>query len=143
MRITDLPFNSFVGITSAAKEGAVLSLSNHTRYTNHLGTVHAGALLTLAEATSGAYLIDQFPALGFEVVPVVRRVDAKFRKPALGATYSRFEVSSDTREKFLAELTERGRALIEIKVDVHDEHGTHALAATFEWFVAQRDFGGK
>jgi len=138
MNITELPFNRFIGIIPAAKEGAVLSLTGDVRYTNHLGTVHAAALLALAEATGGAYLIEQFPTLGFEVVPVVRRVEAKFRKPALGAIFSKSSVQSDHREKFVSELMSRGRALLEIQVDVYDEHGTHALAATFEWFVARR-----
>ena len=52
MKITDLPFNQLIGITAAEKDDGMLCLPNDVRYTNHLGTVHASALLALAEATS-------------------------------------------------------------------------------------------
>jgi acyl-coenzyme A thioesterase PaaI-like protein len=89
MDIVSLPFNQLVGITHSGNKGSVLSLPNDLRYTNHLGTVHAAALLALAEATSGEYLIRELKSIGFEVVPVVRRLEAKFRKPAVGAVFSK------------------------------------------------------
>lgn len=139
MNILDLPFNRFIGLTGPQKPGAVLSIPNDPRYTNHLGTVHASALLALAEATSGNCLIQEIGDVGFEVVPVVRRVEAKFRRPALGAIHSSWSVSPETKDEFMTTLKQRGRALIEITVDVHDEHGAHALAATIEWFVAKKE----
>lgn len=140
MDITALPFNHFLGISPAEKDGAVLWLPNDRRYTNHIGSVHASALMALAEATSGAYLIAQFTGIGIDVVPVVRRADFKFRKPALGAVFSSVvELPDDKRNEFISTLINRGRALLEIHVDVHDEHGTHALTAAFEWFVAKRE----
>jgi len=51
MTIEELAFNQLIGITrSESGENSVLSLPNDIRYTNHLGTVHAGAQLALAEA---------------------------------------------------------------------------------------------
>ncbi len=139
MHITELPFNRLIGITTADYEDAVLSLPNDTRYTNHLGTVHASALLALAEATSGDYLIREFVNLGFGVLPVVRRLEAKFRKPAFGAVFSKINVSREKKDEFTSALKSKGRALLEIAVDVYDETGTHALTAVIEWFVARRD----
>jgi acyl-coenzyme A thioesterase PaaI-like protein len=139
MNITDLPFNRFIGIARSEKEGSVLSLPNNLRYTNHLGTVHASALLALAEATSGDYLIKELQGIGFEVLPVVRRIEAKFRKPAYGAIYSKVNVAPEKKDEFMSMLAAKGRALLEIPVDVHDEKGTHALAATLEWFVARTE----
>jgi acyl-coenzyme A thioesterase PaaI-like protein len=139
MHITELPFNRFIGITMADEEGAILSLPKDTRYTNHLGTVHASALLALAEATSGDYLIREFEDVGFEVLPVVRRLEAKFRKPAVGAVISKMNVSGEKKDDFVSALKSKGRAFLEIQVDVYDETGTHALTAVIEWFVARRD----
>lgn len=139
MNILDLPFNQFIGLTRPLKPGAVLSIPNDPRYTNHVGTVHASALFALAEATSGSYLIQEIGDVGFEVLPVVRRVEAKFRKPAFGAIHSSWSVSPEKKDEFMTTLKQRGRALIEIMVDVHDERGTHALTATIEWFVAKKE----
>jgi acyl-coenzyme A thioesterase PaaI-like protein len=138
MKITDLPFNAFVGITISDREGYSLSLPGDPKYTNHLGTVHASALLALAEATSGDYLLNEFTDIGFEVVPVVRRLEAKFRKPASGALYSVAKVDKQQKEDFIATLSTKGRAIFQIEVDVFDSLGTHALAVTNEWFVAKK-----
>jgi acyl-coenzyme A thioesterase PaaI-like protein len=139
MDITAIPFNRTVGIARSSRDGSLLSLPDDVRYTNHLGTVHAGALLVLAEASSGEYLIRELGSVPFPIVPVVRRVEAKFRKPALGAVSSSVSVPPEKRAEFIATLAGRGRALLEIHVDVRDEHDTHALAATIEWFVARKE----
>lgn len=139
MKITDLPFNRLLGIAHAPQEGALLMLPNDVRYTNHLGTVHASALLSLAEASSGEFLIRRSSAVDFAILPVVRRLESKFRKPALGAVHSKIAIDEATVETFLATLKTKGRAQLEIPVDVYDERGEHALRATIEWFVARQD----
>ena len=53
MDITLIPFNALVGIEYADAEGALLQLPSDPRYLNHIGTVHASAMLALAEASSG------------------------------------------------------------------------------------------
>ena len=137
MIITELPFNQLIGLQYSDRPDALLSLPEDQRYTNHLGTVHASALLALAEATSGEYLIREIDKPGFEVIPVVRRLESKFRKPAFGEIYSKVKVDNDTRDSFLASLHKKGRSLISIAVDVFDDKDTHALAATVEWFVSK------
>lgn len=138
MNITDLPFNQLMGIVHSEREGHVLSLPGDNRYTNHLGTVHASALLALAEATSGWCLIEMLAGTEFETVPVVRRIEARFRKSAFGAIHSRFNVASDKKTELVSTLNSRGRALIKIAVDVYDERGGHSLAAVVEWFLARK-----
>jgi hypothetical protein len=51
MNVIDIPFNRFVGIREAQGDAPrLLELGESPDYLNHLGTVHAGAQLTLAEA---------------------------------------------------------------------------------------------
>src|ERR1039457_1592977 len=125
VNIADLPFNRLIGIAPSQKEGCVLSLPNDVRYTNHLGTVHACALIALAEATSGDYLIKESAGVEFEVIAVLRRLEAKFRKPACGAVHSTITVTTEKKEEFLSLLGKKGRALFEHQVDVYDEKGSH------------------
>jgi len=85
--VTELPFNSFLGIQTAAEPARLLQLPSDKHYLNHLGTVHASAQLALAEASSGELLLRHFgSAQG--IVPVVRRLEAKFRRPANGVVTS-------------------------------------------------------
>jgi acyl-coenzyme A thioesterase PaaI-like protein len=141
MDITALPFNRLVGIERSTVAGTVLCLPADGRYANHLGTVHASALLALAEATSGECLISGLMDPGFEVAPVVRRIEAKFRRAATGAVRSRLGDMGDALAECRAALASRGRALITVPVEIIDASGIPALAANIEWFVAPRTGG--
>jgi len=89
MDITELPFNRFLGLRKAPAEGgALLVLPESPDYANHLGTVHASAQFALAEVTSGEFLFRNLPAIA-GLVPVVRRFEAKFKRPANGMLISR------------------------------------------------------
>ena len=132
--VVDLPFNNFIGIERATDESKLLSLPGGGQYLNHLGTVHASALLALAEASSGEFLLRHFGS-SEGVIPVVRRLEAKFRKPANGAITSTTNTPLETLAALDADLTAKGRALISIVVEVHDESGAHVLSATVEWFI--------
>ena len=132
--VTELPFNSFLGIQRASDSTQILRLPGGGHYLNHLGTVHASALLALAEASSGEFLLRHFgSSAGF--VPVVRRIEAKFRKPAHGAVGSSASAAPGALSQLDTDLAAKGRALISIAVELHDESGTHALSATVEWFI--------
>ena len=137
MQITELPFNSFVGIETAREPSQLLRLPSSERYLNHLGTVHASAQLALAEASSGEFLLRHFGSAD-GIVPVVRRLEAKFRKPANGSITSSASATPEALAQLDAELASKGRSLISVRVDLHDESGAHTLSATFEWFI-QRD----
>src|SRR6478609_3333434 len=84
--VTELPFCQMLGL-QRGDAPPQLTLPEGEQYLNHLGTVHAGALSALAEAASGEFLLRHFGATD-GVVPVVRRFEAKFRKPATGAVTS-------------------------------------------------------
>jgi acyl-coenzyme A thioesterase PaaI-like protein len=134
LSVTELPFNKFVGIQIADEAAHLLRLPSGKQYLNHLGTVHASAQLALAEASSGEFLLRHFGSAD-GIVPVVRRMDAKFRKPASGSITSSVTVAPETLEQLDRELSAKGRALISIPVEIHDESGAHTLSATFEWFI--------
>ncbi len=138
MRIADLPFNAFIGIEYASDARFALTLPEDAKYTNHLGTVHASALLALAEATSGQCLVDLTQEIDFPLIPVVRRLESKFTKPAQGAILGNYDLPDDASKPFLETLVARGRALLSIPVKVHDQNGTLAMTANIDWFVSKK-----
>jgi acyl-coenzyme A thioesterase PaaI-like protein len=135
--VTELPFNSFLGLQVASEPSQLLRLPAGEQYLNHLGAVHASAQLALAEASSGEFLLRHFGSTD-GLVPVVRRLDAKFRKPAKGAVTSTASATPESLAQLDFELSSKGRGLIPVSVELHDESGAHTLSATFEWFI-QRD----
>jgi Domain of unknown function (DUF4442) len=138
MDITKLPFNEFLGLERASDEGFVFRLPADVRYTNHLGTVHASALMALAEATSGELLLRALGGTGMDVIPVVRRFESKFRKAATGSIQSKGVIPADAIGDFISTLRSKGRATIAIAVEVCDESAACVLSASVEWFVAIR-----
>lgn len=135
MEVTKLPFNKFIGLQKG-KGDYLISLPAGEQYTNHLGTVHAGALFAVAEAASGEYLLGALgSAEGY--IPVVRNAEIKFRKPAKGSVSAKASVNGQEIERIKEELPQKGRALIKVNVEVVDELETAALTAVFEWFIAK------
>ena len=137
MDVTQLPFNQFLGLEPADPEsGFLVSLPAGPQYTNHLGTVHAVALLGVAEAASGEFLIRYFSGVTV-YVPVVRRLESRFRKPARGRISGRVSVTESVMAGVVMELKTRGRALVELSVEVVDGSGVVALTAEVEWFISK------
>lgn len=137
MDVTKLPFNEFIGLKLSDEPNYLLMLDDRAEYLNHLNTVHAGALFTLAEATSGHYLLGQFDELP-DIVPVVRKVEIKYRKPAIGAVYSNAAFLNTGKSEVLEALAQKGRVLLEVEVSLYDRNGTTVMQAVFEWFVTKR-----
>lgn len=106
--VTELPFNRLMGLQEG-EGSSQLTLPAGPQYLNHVGTVHAGALLSLAEAASGEFLLRHF-GTDSGVVPVVRRIEAKFRKPASGAVTSRVSATDAQLDELRNNLAAKGRA---------------------------------
>jgi acyl-coenzyme A thioesterase PaaI-like protein len=132
--VTELPFNKLLRIQPASDAAHLLQLPSGDQYLNHLGTVHAAAQLALAEASSGEFLLRHFGSAE-HLVPVVRRVEAKFRRPANGSIVSNASALPEALARLDAELSSKSRSVISITVEVYDELGAHTLSATFEWFI--------
>lgn len=136
-RTTEVPFNHFLGLQIAAEPAKLLQLPAGGQYLNHLGTVHAGAQLALAEASSGEFLLRAFDASLAGLVPVVRRVEAKFRQPARGSLTATASTAPGAMEQLRTDLAAKGRAFVRVTVELYDGAGTHTLSATVEWFITR------
>jgi acyl-coenzyme A thioesterase PaaI-like protein len=139
MDVTQLPFNRLLGLEIVkGEQGDRVSLPAGEQYGNHLGTVHASALMAVAEAGSGDFLLCHWGDLQ-GLVPVVRRLEVKFRKPAQGRIFARALASAEEAANWKAEWTAKGRVLAAVPMEVTDENGVVVLTGTVEWFVAKRN----
>jgi thioesterase domain-containing protein len=137
MDVAGIPFNRFLGLRL---ESPALRLPADSKFLNHVGTVHAGAQFSLAEAASGQWLLDRFGERAAEYLAIVRHAEVRYRRPARGELVARAEVSTEEFERFRDALERRGRASIEILVKVLAGDGGATLEGSFEWF-AQRASG--
>ena len=135
--VTELPFNKYVGLQTSADPTKVLRLPANSHYLNHLGTVHASAQLALAEATSGEFLLRAVGSVE-GLIPVVRRLEAKFRKPAHGEITSMVTTPPEEIDELKATLETKGQAMASVAVELYDESGANTLSSTVEWLIAKR-----
>ena len=140
MDVLQLPFNQFLGLENSEAEGRLLRLPDEPKYQNHLGTVHAGALFALAEAASGVFLLRGLQERWDpeSLLPVVRRAEIKYRKPAEGAVEASAVCRPDDWERFHEQLARKRRALIACEIVLTCGNDVRVAGAVYEWFVLPR-----
>ena len=135
MNVTDIQFNKFIEISTSNSDDPTLELEFKDNLKNHLGTFHASAQFALAEACSGQLLQKQFPHLENRVVPVLRKADIKFKRPAQSKILANAKIDVDSKAKFETQLEKKGRAIISVPVEIIDQEGTITMTGTYEWFI--------
>lgn len=133
MDITQVPFAEHNGIV--IDDDGRLSLPFKRQVQNHFEGVHAGAQFLLAESASGYYLLTHFPDLVGKVSPLLRESTITFYKQSQSDLSSTVNVTEEVVDKFLKTLSARGRAVIELSVDVMDSEQQLTCSGKFRWFV--------
>ena len=125
---------NFVKHLGIKQEGNILTLEPKKELLNHIGSIHAGAIFTLAESQSGLSLIEQFGKT--DVKALLRSSSIKYKAEAKGKIKATGFIEPKNIEKFTTQLEKKGRALIDVEVEVLDLNNNTIAVATFSWFVA-------
>ncbi len=136
MKVIETPFVASVGIEEREER---LFLSAEKRLFNHLETLHAGALYTLAESESGRFLQRQFAVLAEDVVPLLRSAEVKYRKTADGSVYASASIEPEHATRFMQRFGKRGRGSVTVTVHLYDEKEELVMEGAFDWYVSQRE----
>ena len=138
LKAIELAYNRALGLRDApAGAEHLLELPFTPPLHNHLGTMHAAAQFSLAEAASAECLQRRFGAAAGQVFAVVRGVEVKYRRPATDDLLAYGRPDDTTGKNLLAELTEHGRTNAVILIDLKDRAGTLTFHGKFEWFISQ------
>ena len=93
---------------------------------NHLGTVYAGALVTLAEFPGGVVTVSTFDVS--RVVPLVKGIDVRFRRPARSDVTVEVRLDDDEIARLTGQVEADGKADFTLEAELVDAEGT--LVAT-------------
>jgi acyl-coenzyme A thioesterase PaaI-like protein len=138
LKATDLAYNRALGVRDAPAGAAhLLELPFAPLVHNHLGTMHAAAQFSLAEAASAECLQRNYGAAVGPVFAVVRGVEVNYRRPATGDLFAYGRPDDATAAGLLDELAARGRAKAVILIDLKDHAGTLTFHGKFEWFISR------
>jgi acyl-coenzyme A thioesterase PaaI-like protein len=131
-----VPFAGFLDldITSVAAGEAVVVLPERAELTNHVGSQHAGALFTVAEAASGAAFVGAFAERIGEVTPLARSAEISYEKIAKGPIEARARLAVPAEEA-LATLDSAGKVEFPCEIELTDASGLRVAVATVHWHV--------
>lgn len=135
IKATDIPFAKYIGLKEKEDQ---LSLELKKSVCNHVETIHAAAQFTLAETESGMRLQSLFPELEQKVIPLLREAQIKYKKPATQKIFAYSFVEDEAIEKFKQQFSKKGRALLQIRVEVRDSEETITCEARYTWYVQAR-----
>jgi thioesterase domain-containing protein len=88
---------------------------------NHIGSIYAGALFTLAEIPGGALFLTSFDASKF--YPIVKEMNLRFRRPATGDIVVEARLSAEEIERLQNEAQANGKAEYVLELQLTDGSG--------------------
>ncbi|MBB2493780.1 PaaI family thioesterase [Aquipseudomonas ullengensis] len=88
---------------------------------NHIGTLYAGALFTLAEIPGGALFLTSFDAQRF--YPIIKEMNLRFRRPASSDIRVEASLSAEEIERIQAEAEREGKSEYLLELQLCDLSG--------------------
>jgi len=88
---------------------------------NHIGTMYAGALFTLAEIPGGALFLSSFDTARF--FPIVKTLQLKFIKPAKSDIWTTAVLGTEEIKRIELDAMVNGKADFELNLELKDSAG--------------------
>jgi acyl-coenzyme A thioesterase PaaI-like protein len=88
---------------------------------NHIGSMYAGALFTLAEIPGGALFLTSFDTQRF--YPIIKEMNLRFRRPATGDIRVEARLTTEEIQHLQKQATELGKAEYVLQLQLTDESG--------------------
>jgi thioesterase domain-containing protein len=88
---------------------------------NHIGSMYAGALFTLAEIPGGALFLTSFDAQRF--YPIIKAMNLRFRRPATGDIRVEARLAAEEIQRLQKQVTEQGKAEYCLELQLTDDDG--------------------
>lgn len=131
-----VPFAGYLGVevTNVAAGEATVVLPERPELTNHVGSQHAGALFTVAEAASGAAFVGAFAERMGDVTPLARSAEISYEKIATGPIEAKATLGVPAEEA-LATLDAEGKVVFPCQIELTDAEGRRVATATVQWHV--------
>lgn len=128
--------HSGVVIESIADGVASARLEQTTETSNHIGSVHAGALFTLGETASGAAMSGALVAQILSLRPVAAEASIRFVKVAKGKITARASVSRPAAE-LISAIEADGKVAFDVNVDMTNADGVTVAEMIVKWHVSK------
>ena len=88
---------------------------------NHIGSMYAGALFTLAEIPGGALFMTSFDAQRY--YPIIKEMNLRFRRPASADIFVEARLSNEQIAEISAQADSAGKADYRLDLELKDASG--------------------
>ncbi len=107
-------------------EQVIVSLANRPKVRNHIGQIHAAAMVLLAETASGMVVGMNIPD---DKIPLIKSMEVQFVRRSQGAMRAEARLSPEQIEQILTQ--EKGE--VEVWLQVQDESGEAPIQTKMIW----------
>ena len=131
-----IPFNRHIGLVveEIAPGRGVVTLPDGEHLHNHVGSQHAGGLVSAGEAASGGAFLGAFAEHLGGLTPLAKSASIDYRKIARGPVTATGTLDADVGA-LLASIESDGRVEFPIEVEMTDGDGNVVATMTVEWHV--------
>ncbi|MGJ8627816.1 MAG: DUF4442 domain-containing protein [Sulfitobacter sp.] len=132
-----VPFQNHVGITLLEVGDGIASaqLEQRDEVSNHIGSMHAGAMFTLGEAASGAAMAGALAPVILSMRPVAATAGLAFKRIAKGVLTAHAKTSAPGAE-LMKTIKNEGKVAFDVVVDIQDASGETVVEMTINWHVS-------
>lgn len=123
-----------VEILEVESGGARARLAEQPHTLNHVGSQHAGALFTLAEAASGAAMVGAFLPRMATMRPLAASASIDYLAIARGPIEATARIDGDV-PSLLEALDKDGRIRFPVTIELADETGRGVARMTVDWHI--------
>ncbi|WP_299374677.1 DUF4442 domain-containing protein [uncultured Tateyamaria sp.] len=131
-----IPFANHVGVEllDIGDGVATAALDQRDETSNHIQTLHAGAMFTLGEAASGAALAGALAPMILQARPVAAGARISYVKIAKGRLTAHAKTSVPGADA-LAQLQSEGKVAFAVDIDIRDAEDDTVVTMTVDWHV--------
>jgi acyl-coenzyme A thioesterase PaaI-like protein len=131
-----IPFNKHLGleVVGVTDGSGSVRLPDDPNLLNHVGSQHAGALFSAAEAASGAAFVGAFLERMGEITPLAKSASIDYRKIAKGPIVATGTLGED-KATLLGRLDADGRVEFTIDVSLRDAEDVEVATTTVNWHI--------
>jgi len=134
---TAVPFANHVGVRllEIGDGTASAELEQRPEISNHIQSMHAGAMFTLGEAASGAAMAGALAPVILQMRPVAAMAGITFKKVAKGKLTAHAKTSRPGAA-LMQEIKDEGKVAFDVVVDIQDTDGDTVVEMTLNWYVS-------
>ncbi|HEY5689856.1 MAG TPA: DUF4442 domain-containing protein [Cyclobacteriaceae bacterium] len=106
----------------------------HTRNFNHIRGLHACALATLSEFTTGFLLVTKLDAKKYRLI--MQKLEMNYHYQGKMDAYAEFEISEEWLSKNVYHaLEEKESTMVVCEVKINDKNGNHLTTGLVHWQI--------